>query len=110
MEQIRSAVQRLPNVEVMRFNGLLVDFARKMEANLIVKGLRAISDFEYEFQMSLNNKRLAPEIETMFLMAKNEYSFLSSSVVREIARFGGNIRDLVTPEIEAALQQKFLLK
>jgi pantetheine-phosphate adenylyltransferase len=107
VRQIQSAVRHLSNVEVMRFNGLLVDFARKMEANLIVKGLRAISDFEYEFQMSLNNKRLAPEIETMFLMTKNEYSFLSSSVVKEIARFGGNIRALVTPEIEAALQQKY---
>jgi pantetheine-phosphate adenylyltransferase len=110
VEQIQSAARHLSNVEVMGFNGLLVDFARKMGATLIVKGLRAISDFEYEFQMSLNNKRLAPEIETMFMMAKNEYSFLSSSVVREIARFGGNIRDLVTPEIETALKRKFLRK
>jgi pantetheine-phosphate adenylyltransferase len=110
VELIQSVIRHLPNVEVICFNGLLVDFARKMEANLIVKGLRAISDFEYEFQMALNNKRLAPEIETMFMMTKNEYSFLSSSVVREIASFGGDIHDLVTPEIEAALQQKYLLK
>lgn len=110
VELIKTAVKHLPNVEVYYFSGLLVDFARKVEANLIVKGLRAISDFEYEFQMALNNKRLAPEIETMFMMTKNEYSFLSSSVVREIARYGGNIRDLVTPEIEEALKVKFMLK
>jgi len=110
VDLIKTAIKHLPNVEVVFFSGLLVDFARKVEANLIVKGLRAISDFEYEFQMALNNKRLAPEIETMFMMTKNEYSFLSSSVVREIARYGGNIRDLVTPEIEEALKVKFMLK
>jgi pantetheine-phosphate adenylyltransferase len=106
----KTAVSYLPNVEVQFFGGLLIDFAKKVKADLIIKGLRAISDFEYEFQMALNNKRLAPEIETMFMMTKNEYSFLSSSVVREIARFGGNIHDLVTPEIEAALKVKFMLK
>jgi pantetheine-phosphate adenylyltransferase len=106
----KTAVSYLPNVEVQFFNGLLVDFAKNVKADLIIKGLRAISDFEYEFQMALNNKRLAPEIETMFMMTKNEYSFLSSSVVREIARFGGNIHDLVTPEIEIALKTKFMLK
>jgi pantetheine-phosphate adenylyltransferase len=110
VEFTKVAVGYLPNVEVRFFSGLLVDFARDVRADLIVKGLRAISDFEYEFQMALNNKRLAPEIETMFMMTKNEYSFLSSSVVREIASFGGNIHDLVTPEIEAALKVKFMLK
>lgn len=110
VELIQTAIRHLPNVEVVYFSGLLVDFAQKSEAKVIVKGLRAISDFEYEFQMALNNKRLAPEIETMFMMTKNEYSFLSSSVVREIARYGGNIRDLVTPEIEEALKVKFMLK
>ncbi|HEY8463715.1 MAG TPA: pantetheine-phosphate adenylyltransferase [Bacillota bacterium] len=107
---IKTTVKHLPNVEVMFFTGLLVDFAKKIGANLIVKGLRAISDFEYEFQMALNNKRLAPEIETMFMMTKNEYSFLSSSAVREIARYGGDICDLVTPEVAAALKMKFMLK
>jgi pantetheine-phosphate adenylyltransferase len=107
---IEAAVSHLSNVEVRFFNGLLVDFAKQVRANLIIKGLRAISDFEYEFQMALNNKRLAPEVETMFMMAKNEYSFLSSSVVREIARFDGNVHDLVTPEVAAALRDKFMLK
>lgn len=110
VEYTKTAVSYLPNVEVRFFDGLLVDFAKEVKADLIIKGLRAISDFEYEFQMALNNKRLAPEIETMFMMTKNEYSFLSSSVVREIARFGGNIHDLVTPEIEAVLKVKFMLK
>jgi pantetheine-phosphate adenylyltransferase len=110
VEYTKMAVSYLPNVEVRFFDGLLVDFAKNVKADLIIKGLRAISDFEYEFQMALNNKRLAPEIETMFMMTKNEYSFLSSSVVREIARFGGNIHDLVTPEIEAVLKTKFMLK
>jgi pantetheine-phosphate adenylyltransferase len=110
VELIKTAIGHLTNVEVVFFSGLLVDFAQRSEATVIVKGLRAISDFEYEFQMALNNKRLAPEIETLFMMTKNEYSFLSSSVVREIARYGGNIRDLVTPEIEEALKVKFMLK
>lgn len=107
VELIRAAVKHLPNVEVTFFSGLLIDFVRKVEGNLIIKGLRAISDFEIELQMAMNNKRMAPEIETMFMMTKNEYSFLSSSMVKEIVRFGGDIRDLVTPEVEQALQRKY---
>jgi pantetheine-phosphate adenylyltransferase len=104
---INNAIAHLDNVEVTCFSGLLVDFVNKVNGNLIVKGLRAISDFEIEFQMALNNKRLSPEIETMFMMTKNEYSFLRSSMVKEIARYGGDIHDLVTPEVEQALKQKF---
>jgi pantetheine-phosphate adenylyltransferase len=107
VELIKSGVKHLPNVEVDFFSGLLVDFVRKVNGNVIIKGLRAISDFEIEFQMALNNKRLAPEIETMFMMTKNEYSFLSSSMVKEIVRFGGDIHALVTPEVEAALHGKY---
>jgi pantetheine-phosphate adenylyltransferase len=107
VELIKSAVKHLNNVEVDYFSGLLVDFVQKVDGNVIIKGLRAISDFEIEFQMALNNKRLAPEIETMFMMTKNEYSFLSSSAVKEIARFGGDIHDLVTPEVETALHHKY---
>ncbi len=110
VELIRSATKHLPNVEVLSFGGLLVDFMRQVEGNLIVKGLRAISDFEIEFQMALNNKRMAPEIETMFMMTKNEYSFLSSSMIKELAQFGGEIRDLVPPEVAAAMQTKFLVR
>lgn len=105
---IRCGVSHLSNIEVVCFSGLLIDFVRKVEGNLIIKGLRAISDFEIEFQMAMNNKRLAPEIETMFMMTKNEYSFLSSSMVKEIVRFGGDIHDLVTPQVELALQKKYL--
>lgn len=104
---IRAAVKHLENVEVECFSGLLIDFTRRVGSNLIVKGLRAISDFEIEFQMALNNKRMAPEIETIFMMTKNEYSFLSSSMVKEIIQFGGDIRGLVPPGVETALKQKY---
>lgn len=104
---IRTAVKHLNNVEVECFSGLLIDFTRRVGSNLIVKGLRAISDFEIEFQMALNNKRMAPAIETIFMMTKNEYSFLSSSMVKEIIQFGGDIRGLVSPGVEAALKQKY---
>lgn len=109
VELIQAGISHLSNVEVVCFSGLLIDFVRKVKGNLIIKGLRAISDFEIEFQMAMNNKRLAPEIETMFMMTKNEYSFLSSSMVKEIIRFGGDIHDLVTPQVELALQKKYLI-
>lgn len=104
---IRTAVKHLKNVEVECFSGLLVDFTRRVGSNLIVKGLRAISDFEIEFQMALNNKRMSPEIETIFMMTKNEYSFLSSSMVKEIIQFGGDISGLVPPVVETALKKKY---
>lgn len=107
VEFIKSGIKHLSNVEVDCFSGLLVDFVQKVNGTVIVKGLRAISDFEVEFQMAMNNKRLAPGIETMFMMTKNEYSFLSSSAVKEIARYGGDIHDLVTPEVEVALHEKY---
>jgi pantetheine-phosphate adenylyltransferase len=107
VDLIKSAVSRLPNVEVCAFNGLLVDFVRKIKGNLIIKGLRAISDFEIEFQMELSNKRMNPEIETMFMMTRNEYSFLSSSMIKELAQFGASVQDLVPVEVEKALQLKF---
>lgn len=88
------------NIEVDLFDTLLVDFAHKWQAKALVKGLRAISDFEYEFQMAQLNRKLAPDLETVYLMASPEYSFLSSSGVKEIARFGGKVDDLV-PEVVA---------
>ncbi len=88
------------NIEVEVFDTLLVDFARKWGAKALVKGLRAISDFEYEFQMAQLNRKLAPDLETIYLMASPEYSFLSSSGVKEIAKFGGKVDDLV-PEVVA---------
>ncbi len=109
VELIKNATKHLPNVEVQHFSGLLVDFVKALQGNVIVKGLRAISDFEIEFQMALNNKRMAPEIETMFMMTKNEYIFLSSSMVKEVSQFGGDIGDMVPPEVALALRSKFLI-
>jgi len=108
VELIKSAVSHLQNVKVLAFRGLLVDFVNQINGNLIVKGLRAISDFEVEFQMALNNKRMTPEIETMFMMTCNEYSYLSSSMIKELAQFGGSIHDLVPAEVAKALADKFL--
>jgi pantetheine-phosphate adenylyltransferase, bacterial len=108
-ELLKSVLSYLPNVEVVCFSGLLVDFVNQVNGNLIVKGLRAITDFEYEFQMALINKRMAPEIETMFMMTKNEFSFLSSSMIKELVQFGGDIHGLVPEQVEKALHQKYKL-
>ena len=96
---LREALSGYENVVVDRFNELVVDFARKWDAQVILKGLRAISDFEYEFAMAQLNRKLAPDIETVFLMASPEHSFLSSSGVKEIAAFGGSVADLVPPTV-----------
>lgn len=96
-----------PNVEVKRFDNLLVDFVREQNGQVILRGLRAVSDFEYEFQLAGMNRHLAPEIETMFLTPSEQYSFISSSLVREIARLGGDIGPFVHPEVEAALKRGF---
>jgi pantetheine-phosphate adenylyltransferase len=100
---LRDALGELPNVEVDVFSELVVDFARRWEAKVIVKGLRVISDFEWEFQMNQLNRTLAPDIETVYVMASPQVSFVSSSGVKEIASFGGNVADLV-PE---AVAQRF---
>ncbi len=105
-EMLRKATSHLPNVEVKSFNGLLVEFARAEGARVIIRGLRALSDFEYEFQYALTNKHLAPEIETMFMVTRPEFSFLSSSGVKEIVRFGGSVQGLVIPAVEEALLAK----
>ncbi|NLW56450.1 MAG: pantetheine-phosphate adenylyltransferase [Firmicutes bacterium] len=97
---------QLTNVRVDHFSGLQVEYARANQARVIVKGLRALSDFEYEFQMALTNKKLAPEIETMFMMTATEYSFLSSSLVKEIVYFGGEPVDLVPTVVLDALHKK----
>lgn len=94
-------------IEVTRFSGLLIDFARDIGARMIVRGLRAVSDFDYEFQMALMNRRLAPEIETVFLMAKDEYSYVSSRLVKEAARLGANVDGLVPGAIARELRARF---
>ena len=90
IELIRRVTKSIPNVEVVTFNGLLADFAREKGANVIVKGLRAVTDFEYEFQMALMNKKLNPETETLFMTTSQNYSFLSSSIVKEIGALAGD--------------------
>ena len=100
------ATQKLPNVEVDVFDTLLVDFARKHGARALVKGLRAISDFEYEFEMNQLNRTLASDIESVYLMASPKYSFLSSSGVRELATFGADIKDLVPDGVAQALHDR----
>jgi len=100
------ATEKLPNVEIDVFDTLLVDFARKHGARALVKGLRAISDFEYEFEMNQLNRKLAPDIESVYLMASPEYSFLSSSGVRELATFGADIKDLVPNGVAQALHDR----
>jgi pantetheine-phosphate adenylyltransferase len=94
-------------VDVQAFDGLLAEFAKRVKASVIVRGLRAVSDFEYEFQMALMNRNLAPGIETVFLVPAFDLTYLSSSLVREVARFGGDVSQLVHPKVQQALKRKF---
>ena len=94
-------------VEVQSFDGLLVEFAKKVGATVIVRGLRAVSDFEYEFQMALMNRQLHPSLETVFLVPAVDLTYLSSSLVREVARFGGDVRPMVHPVVATALARRF---
>lgn len=103
---IKRVTGDLPNIEVEGFEGLLVDYAERKNAAFIVKGLRAISDFEYEFQMALTNKSLNPSIETFFITTSCKYSYLSSSIVKEVAGYGGSISDFVPKEIENDILEK----
>jgi pantetheine-phosphate adenylyltransferase len=103
---LRNATSTLPNISVEPFSTLLVEFARERGATAIIKGLRAISDFEYELEMNQLNRRQAPEIESIYLMASPKYSFISSSGVKELATFGGEIDDLVTEEVARALKER----
>lgn len=95
IDWLKRATKELGNVEIDSFSGLLVNYANEKNASIIIKGLRAVSDFEYEFQMALTNRALSPNIETMFLMTNGKYSYLSSSIVKEIARLGGSLNGLV---------------
>lgn len=107
MEMLRRVTAHLPNVTIDHFGGLLVDFARQRGAGVIIKGLRAVSDFEYELQMALVNQKQDPQIETLFLMTKSDNSFLSSSIVKEVARLGGDLSGMVPKAIEQDIYQKF---
>lgn len=103
----REVLAGLGNVEVISFDGLLMDFARTQGAQVVLRGLRAVSDFEYEFQLAGMNRRLAPGIETLFLTPAEQYTFISSSLVREVARLGGDVSGFVHPAVMQALQDKF---
>ena len=105
-EMLLEVVHVYPNVEVDSFDGLLVDHAAAQSATVLLRGIRAISDYEYELQMALMNRRLRPGIETIFMMANEAYSFISSRLVKEVFGLGGNITGLVTPSVEARLQRR----
>ena len=104
---IEEAVKEIENIEVEEFEGLLVDYALKKKANAIVRGLRAVSDFEYEFQMALTNRKLCKNIDTVFLMPHEKYTYLNSTIVREIARFGGDVSEFVPEHVKIRLTDKF---
>lgn len=104
---LEESIGNYDNVEVDSFNGLLVDYAAQRNATVILRGIRAISDYEYELQMALMNRRLQPEIETVFLMAGEAYSFISSRLVKELVRLGGNISGLVPPAVDERLRKRF---
>ncbi len=106
VEMLREATRQWANVEVDVFDGLLVAYARRRGASVILRGIRAVSDYEYELQMALMNRKLEPKIETVFMMPAEAYTYLSSRLVREIARLGGSIQGLVPPEVEQRLRAK----
>lgn len=103
---LKEVAEGIPNVKIMSFSGLLVDFARQLEATVIVRGLRAISDFEYELQMAQTNHKMNPQVDTMFLATGLEYSYLSSTIVKEVAFFGGNISEFVPEPVIGRVQEK----
>ncbi len=108
LELIRESTKHLPNVELDFFSGLLVDYAKKREANILIRGLRAVSDFEVEMQMALVNHKLNSALDTVFLCSDSEFAYLSSSIVKEIAFFGGDISDFVSEHVAVAVKDKFL--
>ena len=106
LELARLALADVPAAEVVPFEGLLVEFCKRHDAGIVVRGLRAVSDFEFEFQLASMNRRLAPEVETIFMTPAEQYSFISSTLVREIARLGGDVSEFVHPEVQRLLAAK----
>ncbi|MGE4487936.1 MAG: pantetheine-phosphate adenylyltransferase [Kiritimatiellales bacterium] len=105
---VKQCAVSLPNVTVQSFDGLLVEYARAQNVRVMIRGLRAFSDFEYEFQMALTNRRLAPDIETLFLMPKQDYSYISSTNVKQVASLGGDVTDFVPSAVAEALSRKLI--
>lgn len=110
VRMLEDVTKNLSNVKVVFFQGLLVEFARNQQANMLIRGLRAVTDFEYELQLSQTNHKLAPELETMFLTTHLEYSYLSSTIVKEVASFGGDITQFVPPLVADKVYDKFKLE
>ncbi|HHX76983.1 MAG TPA: pantetheine-phosphate adenylyltransferase [Firmicutes bacterium] len=110
LEMLVESTKGMKNVEVDYYHGLLIDYVKQKKAKIIVKGLRAISDFEFEFQMALINRKLNEEVETMFMMTNNKYSYLSSSIIKEIASYGGDVRKLVPSPVLKKLTAKYIQK
>jgi len=108
VELARKIVTDLPNIEVQKFDGLMVDFARKCKASVVLRGLRAVSDFEYEFQLAGMNRKLMPEVDTIFMPTSEKYTYISSSLVREISSYGGDVSDFVDPQVDLALSKRFV--
>jgi pantetheine-phosphate adenylyltransferase len=106
VDMVRAATKDLPHVEVEPFHGLLVEFVRQRGANAIIRGLRAVSDFEFELQVALMNRNLDPSAETVFLMPSQEYIYLTSTIIKEVARHGGNLKDLLHPDIARRVAAK----
>src|SRR5215510_5672412 len=104
---VEESTRGMGNIEIDTFNTLLVFYARQRQAHVIVRGLRAIADFEYEFQMTLMNRRLDEDIETVFLMPREEYTYVASRLIKEVAAYGGNVEELVPPPVALALKEKF---
>lgn len=107
VEMTQEVLIDIPNLTVLSFDGLLINFAQQQNASVLLRGMRAVSDFEFEFQLASMNRSLAPEIESLFLTPTEEYSFLSSTLIREVSRLGGDVSKFVHPRIEAALKAKF---
>lgn len=107
LEMARESLKHVANIKVDSFNGLLVDYAKQQKAGVIIRGLRAMSDFEYEFQLALMNRQLAPEIETFFIVTDPKYSYVSSSSVREIFHFGGTVKDVVPQNVFDKLRERY---
>jgi len=107
MEMIRDHVREFKNVEVDCFDGMLVDYLKKQQTNIILRGIRTVSDFEYEFQRALTNRALSKEVETVFVMTSEQYSFLNSTLIREVVSLGGSMSQFVPPDVERRLKEKF---
>ncbi len=103
---LKEVTKELPNVEIVPFEGLLIDFAKQCDARMIIRGLRAVTDFEYELQMAQTNHKLHDDIETVFLITNLKYSYLSSSIVKEVAAFGGDISEFVSPYVKSMIEEK----